>query len=156
MAGDAAAAPTTPTGGTPTATSPADGPTADAGTATTAANTGNAAPPPADIAALSEPAVTDDNAPAATTPVDNATTATTPAEGPTADTGTATTAASTTTASAAPETTVQLIGQLRPLIAERDPGLPSYDRDHFAGWIDSDGDCVNTRHEILQAEAASF
>ena len=51
---------------------------------------------------------------------------------------------------------MQLVEQLRPLIAERDPGLPSYDRDHFAGWIDSDGDCVNTRHEILQSEAASF
>ena len=51
---------------------------------------------------------------------------------------------------------MQLIEQLRPLTAERDPNLPAYDRDHFAGWIDSDGDCVNTRHEILQSEAASF
>ena len=51
---------------------------------------------------------------------------------------------------------MQLIEQLRPLTAERDPSLPAYDRDHFAGWIDSDGDCVNTRHEILQSEAASF
>ena len=172
VTGDNAAAPTTPTVGTPTATSPADSPTADAGTATTAANTGNVEPatsnapagdtPPADAAAPSQPAVTGgDDAPAATTPVDGAPTATAPADGPTADAGTvtaatSTTAASTTTASAPPETTVQLIEQLRPLIAERDRGLPAYDRDHFAGWIDSDEDCVDTRHEILQAEAASF
>ena len=180
VTGDNAAAPTTPTVGTPTATSPADSPTADAGTATTAANTGNVEPAtsnapagdtppadasaasPADTAAPSQPAVTGgDDAPAATTPADGAPTAASPADGPTADAATATaatstTAASTTTASAPPETTVQLIEQLRPLIAEQDRGLPAYDRDHFAGWIDSDEDCVDTRHEILQAEAASF
>src|SRR5690606_38279888 len=27
---------------------------------------------------------------------------------------------------------------------------PTYDRDAFGGWIDSDGDCINTRHEVLQ------
>ncbi len=37
-----------------------------------------------------------------------------------------------------------------------DPNVPDYDRDHFAGWLDSDGDCVNTRHEILQVEAVDF
>ena len=120
-----------------------------------------AAGPPADTAAPSQPAVTGDNAAAPTTTTVGTPTATSPADGPTADAGTATaatstTAASTTTASAPPETTVQLIEQLRPLIAERDRGLPAYDRDHFAGWIDSDEDCVDTRHEILQAEAASF
>ena len=162
VTGDNAAAPTTPTVGTPTATSPADSPTADAGTATTAANTGNVEPatsnapagdtPPADTAAPSQPAVTGGNdAPAAASPADGPT-----ADAATATAATSTTAASTTTASAPPETTVQLIEQLRPLIAERDRGLPAYDRDHFAGWIDSDEDCVDTRHEILQAEAASF
>ena len=137
-----------------------------------------AAASPADTAAPSQPAVTSDDAAAPTTPTvgtptatappsepaataDDAPTATAPADGPTADAATATaatstTAASTTTTSAPPETTVQLIEQLRPLIAERDRGLPAYDRDHFAGWIDSDEDCVDTRHEILQAEAASF
>lgn len=25
----------------------------------------------------------------------------------------------------------------------------AYDRDRFGGWIDADGDCLNTRHELL-------
>lgn len=50
----------------------------------------------------------------------------------------------------------QLIERLRPLVTEPDPNAPEYDRDHFAGWLDSDGDCVNTRHEILQAEAVEY
>ncbi len=30
------------------------------------------------------------------------------------------------------------------------PGAPIYDRDrHFGTWIDADGDCLNTRHELL-------
>ena len=41
-------------------------------------------------------------------------------------------------------------------MAEPGPNVPDYDRDHFAGWLDTDGDCVNTRHEILQAEAVDF
>ena len=55
-----------------------------------------------------------------------------------------------------PEAVAQLIEQLRPLVAAPDPNVPDYDRDHFAGWLDTDGDCVNTRHEILQEEAAGF
>ena len=55
-----------------------------------------------------------------------------------------------------PGGTAQLIEQLRPLVAEPDPNVPDYDRDHFAGWLDSDGDCVNSRHEILQVEAVDF
>ncbi|MDE0669477.1 MAG: HNH endonuclease family protein [bacterium] len=49
-----------------------------------------------------------------------------------------------------------LVDQLRPLIAEPRADIPAYDRDHFAGWLDGDGDCVNTRHEVLQLEAAAF
>jgi len=49
-----------------------------------------------------------------------------------------------------------LIEQLRPLIAAPQANLPDYDRDYFAGWLDTDGDCVNTRHEVLQSEAATF
>lgn len=49
-----------------------------------------------------------------------------------------------------------MIEQLRPLVAAPDPNVPDYDRDHFAGWLDADGDCVNTRHEILQSEAVGF
>ena len=50
----------------------------------------------------------------------------------------------------------ELLESLRPLVASPDPDVPDYDRDHFAGWLDDDGDCVNTRHEILQAEAVDF
>ena len=49
-----------------------------------------------------------------------------------------------------------LIEQLRPLVATPSANIPDYDRDNFAGWLDSDGDCVNTRHEVLQSEAATF
>lgn len=28
--------------------------------------------------------------------------------------------------------------------------IPKYDRNLFGGWSDSDGDCQNTRHELLQ------
>ena len=28
---------------------------------------------------------------------------------------------------------------------------PPYDRDEFGGWSDEDGDCMNTRHEVLAA-----
>ena len=28
--------------------------------------------------------------------------------------------------------------------------LPKYDRDSFGGWSDTDRDCQNTRHELLQ------
>lgn len=55
-----------------------------------------------------------------------------------------------------PEAATQLVERLRPLVAEQDPNVPDYDRDHFAGWLDDDGDCVNTRHEVLQSEAVDF
>ncbi len=50
----------------------------------------------------------------------------------------------------------QIVEQLRPLIAAPRADIPTYDRDHFAGWLDGDGDCVNTRHEVLQSEALGF
>ncbi|MYI55539.1 MAG: HNH endonuclease, partial [Acidimicrobiia bacterium] len=54
------------------------------------------------------------------------------------------------------EAAAQLIERLRPLVAAADPNVPDYDRDHFADWLDEDGDCVNTRHEVLQVEAVDF
>ena len=62
----------------------------------------------------------------------------------------------TTAEQAPPRAAAQLIELLRPLVAAPDPNVPDYDRDHFAGWLDDDGDCINTRHEILQAEAINF
>ena len=38
-------------------------------------------------------------------------------------------------------------------IVERDPNIPAYDRDDWSHWIDEDGDCVNTRHEVLLTES---
>ena len=40
--------------------------------------------------------------------------------------------------------TIQLLGCPAPT-----SGTP-YDRDHFGGWADEDGDCRNTRHELLE------
>ena len=57
---------------------------------------------------------------------------------------------------AASDAAAQLMERLQPLVAERNSSIPDYDRDYFAGWLDTDRDCVNTRHEILQAEAVGF
>ena len=32
-------------------------------------------------------------------------------------------------------------------------GSPDYDRGEYGGWVDSDRDCLNTRHEVLAAES---
>ena len=38
--------------------------------------------------------------------------------------------------------------------ANKPPFPVAYDRDLYGGWIDADGDCQNTRHEVLIAESA--
>ena len=35
-------------------------------------------------------------------------------------------------------------------------GIPKYKRSYFGGWTDSDGDCQNTRHELLQELSTSI
>ena len=36
-----------------------------------------------------------------------------------------------------------------------DPHREGYDRDDWGRWSDDDGDCLNTRHEVLMAEATA-
>ena len=37
----------------------------------------------------------------------------------------------------------------QPIVAELAAGIPAYDRNQWRHWGDDDGDCQNTRHEVL-------
>lgn len=113
--------------------------------------------PPAEAAPTTESAVAESPAPQPA-PVEPPAPQPPDSQSPPNETVTATpTTADQTTADPPPaEAADQLVQRLRPLVAAPDPNVPDYDRDHFAGWLDTDGDCVNTRHEILQVEARRF
>jgi len=43
-----------------------------------------------------------------------------------------------------------------PLSGLHADSIPKYKRSYFGGWADSDGDCQNTRHELLQELSTSI
>ena len=57
------------------------------------------------------------------------------------------------TASAITEQSDPPAGELSINVAIVPRGIPPYDRDEWAHWLDADGDCQNARHEVLIAES---
>ena len=56
------------------------------------------------------------------------------------------------TATAAPGQPLAVV--MNVVVAPRRPGLPKYDRDDWKHWTDVDGDCQDTRHEVLISESS--
>ena len=56
------------------------------------------------------------------------------------------------TATAAPGQPLAVV--MNVVVAPRRPGLPKYDRDDWKHWTDVDGDCQDTRQEVLISESS--